>query len=63
MLGRRDQWAPQKRRTSDPPSTVSRALDPKRSSEVSSAMSARVRELAEQRGYEPDPWARSLRTR
>jgi LacI family transcriptional regulator len=45
------------------PSTVSRALDPKRSSEVSSAMSARVRELAEQRGYEPDPWARSLRTR
>jgi LacI family transcriptional regulator len=44
-------------------STVSRALDPQRSTVVAPAVVARVRAAAERMGYRPDPVARSLRTR
>ncbi len=44
-------------------STVSRALDLRRSGDVSDEMALRIRALAAKRGYEPNPWARSLRTR
>lgn len=44
-------------------STVSRALRPDQSGEVSDEVSANIRALAAKLGYEPDPWARSLRTR
>lgn len=45
------------------PSTVSRALGPGRAGEVSSETAQRIRDFAAAHGYEPDPWARSLRTR
>lgn len=45
------------------PSTVSRALDPNNSSKVKSETVRRVKRVAESLGYEPNPWARSLRTR
>ncbi len=44
-------------------STVSRALDPRRSSELRSELAARIQAHARARGFDPDPWARSLRTR
>jgi LacI family transcriptional regulator len=44
-------------------STVSRALDPRRSDTISAELVVRIREHARARGFDPDPWARSLRTR
>jgi LacI family transcriptional regulator len=44
------------------PSTVSRALHGDAGS-TSSARARRIREVAAEMGYTPDPWARSLRTR
>lgn len=43
-------------------STVSRALNPAEAHKVSDATVARIRRLAEEHGFEPNPWARSLRT-
>jgi LacI family transcriptional regulator len=45
------------------PSTVSRALNPDEAAKVSSATVRRIQEIAKSLGYEPNPWARSLRTR
>lgn len=44
-------------------STVSRALDPHRSHRVGADTVARIRRIADEVGYEPNPWARSLRTK
>lgn len=44
-------------------STVSRALNPEEADKVHPATLRRVRALAEELDYEPDPWGRSLRTR
>lgn len=44
-------------------STVSRALNPEEADKVHPRTLRRVRALAEELGYEPDPWGRSLRTR
>lgn len=44
-------------------STVSRALDPHPARKVSAETVARIREIAEELGFEPNPWARSLRTK
>ena len=43
-------------------STVSRALDPERSQLVGADTVARIRQIADELGFEPNPWARSLRT-
>lgn len=43
-------------------STVSRALDPERSHQVGEDTAAQVQQVAEDLGYSPHPWARSLRT-
>ncbi len=45
------------------PSTVSRALDPARRSLIGDELVGRVRAVASQMGYRPDPIAASLRTR
>ena len=44
------------------PSTVSRALNPATASMVGAETVRRVQEIAASFGYEPNPWARSLRT-
>lgn len=44
-------------------STVSRALNPEEADKVHPETLRRVRTLANELGYEPDPWGRSLRTR
>lgn len=44
-------------------STVSRALNPEEADKVHPDTLRRVRALADELGYEPDPWGRSLRTR
>ncbi len=44
------------------PSTVSRALNPLEASKVRRSTVANVRRIASEMGYEPNPWARSLRT-
>lgn len=43
-------------------STVSRALNPHESDKVRPETLRRVRELADELGYSPDPWGRNLRT-
>lgn len=43
-------------------STVSRALDPNPARPVSVETVARIRAIADEFGFEPNPWARSLRT-
>lgn len=43
-------------------STVSRALNPSPGRPVSEEMAARIRVIADEMGFEPNPWARSLRT-
>lgn len=43
-------------------STVSRALDPTPARPVSVETVARIRAIADELGFEPNPWARSLRT-
>jgi LacI family transcriptional regulator len=45
------------------PSTVSRALRADGEGRVGDKTVKRIRELADSLGYEPNPWARSLRTR
>jgi LacI family transcriptional regulator len=45
------------------PSTVSRALSPHRKARIREDTVRRIKELADSLGYEPNPWARSLRTR
>lgn len=45
------------------PSTVSRALDPLRAVHLRAETVRRVTSAAEALGYEPNPWARNLRTR
>lgn len=42
--------------------TVSRALNPREAKKVHPETLRKVRALAEELGYEPDPWGRSLRT-
>lgn len=44
-------------------STVSRALNPADSHKVSPETVARIRRLAAEHGFEPNPWAASLRTK
>jgi LacI family transcriptional regulator len=43
-------------------STVSRALNPLQSGRVSAATVERIQAIAAELGFEPNPWARSLRT-
>ena len=43
-------------------STVSRALDPHPARKVSAETVAKIRAIAQELGFEPNPWARSLRT-
>ena len=43
-------------------STVSRALDPERSERVGADTVKKIRRIADELGFEPNPWARSLRT-
>jgi LacI family transcriptional regulator len=45
------------------PSTVSRALNPSEASRVGPETIRKVHRIAASLGYEPNPWARSLRTR
>jgi LacI family transcriptional regulator len=45
------------------PSTVSRALTEEGSGRLGEQTVQRIRQLAKELGYEPNPWARSLRTR
>ncbi len=44
------------------PSTVSRALDPNSSQRLGAETVQRVKSIADALGYEPNPWARNLRT-
>lgn len=44
------------------PSTASRALNPRSKQRISSETAERIRQIAAELGYEPHPWARSLRT-
>jgi LacI family transcriptional regulator len=61
-MGRRATLADVAREVGISPSTVSRALDPSRSSMVNSATRERVIAAAERLGYRPDVQARSLMT-
>lgn len=44
------------------PSTVSRALNPREAGKVNPDTVLRIKDIAARLGYEPNPWARSLRT-